>query len=123
MKKSFAALVICLVGVAIFAGDEPARRDIVIRKGFTGLNTYLIVCKGFPKEGTGGVSRTGTAREAALMNAQFIARDIFNATVDPVRNGLAKKFTDNPDYSVVHYEITKNNLRYRLKSRKKSGGR
>ena len=123
MKKSFAALIICLAGVAIFAGDEAERRDIVISKGFRGLDTYIIVCKGYPKEGTEGVSRTGTAREAAVMNAQFIARDIFNSTVDPVKNGLAKKFSDHSDYSLVHYEITKKNLRYRLKDRRKRGGR
>ena len=122
MKKSFIALVIILAGAVLFAQDEPKRRDIkgiIISKGFTAPDTYLIVCKGFPKEGTESISRTGTARESAQMNAQFIARDIFNSTVDPVRNGLAKKFTDYPDYSVVHYEIIKTNLRYRLKIRKK----
>lgn len=123
MKHALTALILCLAGAALFAGDETGTPDIIISKGFRGSNTYLIVCKGFPKEGTDGLQRRETAKEAALMNAQFIARDIFNATVDPVRNGLAKKFTVNDEYAVVHYEIRKKNLKARLRKAAGKEGR
>lgn len=123
MKHLLAALILCLAGAALFAGDETETQNIIISKGFKSRNVYLIVCKGFPKDGTDGIQRRETAKEAALMNAQFIARDIFNDTVDPVRNGIAKKFTVNDDFAVVHYEIRKKNLKARLRKAAGKGGR
>jgi hypothetical protein len=123
MKHALAALVICLLGAALFAGDETVTPNIVISKGFKSRNAYLIVCKGFPKEGTDGIQRRETAKEAARMNAQFIARDIFNDTVDPVRNGIAKKFTVNEEYAVVYYEIRRKNLKARLRKGAGKGGK
>ncbi len=125
MKTTFAAFLICMAaaGASLFAGDGTEGGSIVIRKGFRGYNAYLIVCKGYPKDGTSGLQRRETAKEAALMNAQFIARDIFNDTVDPVRDGIAKKFTVNDDFAIVHYEIQKKNLKLRLRkaARKENG--
>jgi hypothetical protein len=105
-----------LLFTSLFAyGDGEPKQNILIRKGFKSQNAYLIVCKGFPKEGVEGISRRETAKEAALINAQMIARDVFNETVDPVRNGIAKKFVVYDDYAIVYYEITKSNLKKRLR--------
>ena len=117
MKSECAALLLCVSALFCASGGE---RDILISRGFSGGDAYLIVCKGFPKEGVEGFRRGETAKDAALMNAQFIARDIFNDTVDPVRNGSVQKFTVYDDHAVVHYEIRKKGLRGSLK---KEGGR
>ncbi len=112
MKKISVACVLVLMAIA--ASDaQQERRDIVIRKGFINRNSYLIVCKGYPKEGLAGVQKDATAREAALINAQVIARDLFNDTVDPIRNGEAVKFEMKGEYAVVHYRVQKANLRAR----------
>ncbi|HPA73264.1 MAG TPA: hypothetical protein PKY31_13405 [Spirochaetota bacterium] len=112
MKSACAALLLCVSALYCASGGD---RDILISRGFSGGDTYLIVCKGFPKDGVQGFRRGETAKDAALMNAQFIARDIFNETVDPVRNGSVKKFTVYDDHAVVYYEIMKKGLRDNLK--------
>ncbi len=116
VKRILAGVLVILGASFIAYGDDASKRNIVIRKGFRGSNTYLIVCKGFPKEGAEGLQRRETAREAALLNAQMIARDIFNDTVDPVRCGLAKKFVVYDEYVVVYYELTKKNLKKRQRT-------
>lgn len=114
--KRILAVVLLIIGASCIAhGDDSLRQNIVIRKEFQGSNKYLIVCKGFPKEGTEGLQKRETAKEAALFNAQMIARDIFNDTVDPIRNGIAKKFVVYDDYAVVYYVIEKKNLKKRMK--------
>ncbi|MCX7677728.1 MAG: hypothetical protein N2316_00775 [Spirochaetes bacterium] len=101
--------------VAIAQMGEVTKHHVVIRQGFQGNNKYFIVCKGFPKAGTSGISKRETAKEAALLNAQMIAKEIFNETVDPVRNGLVKKFDVFDEYAIVYYVIEKKNLRKRLR--------
>lgn len=115
MKRVLAGMMLTIVALCAAYGDDAPKQNIVLRKGFQGSNKYLIVCKGFPKEGTEGLQRRETAKEAALFNAQMIARDIFNDTVDPIRNGIAKKFVVYDDYAVVYYEIEKYNLKKRLR--------
>lgn len=119
MKKIITLFVIFFSFAALFAGDSEPKQNIIIRKGFQGSNKYLIVCKGFPKEGTEGLQMRETAKEAALFNAQMIVRDIFNDTVDPIRNGIAKKFVVYDDYAVVYYQIEKKNLKKRLRTSRK----
>lgn len=119
MKRALMGVLMLMVFSLVAYGNDAQKQNIVIRKSFQGQNKYLIVCKGFPKEKTEGISRRETAKEAALFNAQMIARDIFNDTVDPIRNGLAKKFVVYDDYAVVYYEITKKNLKKRLRTSSK----
>jgi len=112
--KKLAVAVSALALVSLTAsGAQQERRDVVIRKGCINRNSYLIVCKGYPREGLAGVQKDATAREAALINAQVIARDFFNDTVDPIRNGEAVKFEMKGEYAVVHYRVQKANLRAR----------
>ena len=118
MSRIMVPLVVVALCAALSAQESDDRGNVVISRGFQGRNAYLIVCKGYPKQGAEGLRKRETAKEAALMNAQFIARDIFNESVDPVRNGSVVKFVLTDDHAVVHYRIYKNGLRGRVRRSK-----
>ncbi|MBP7582946.1 MAG: hypothetical protein KBA61_02855 [Spirochaetes bacterium] len=109
-------LAILLLSITTLAANPRQWSDVIIGKGFRNPNTYFIVCKGFPREGLENeIQRRGTAREAALINAQFFAREIFDDSVDVVRNGNAEKTEYFPGYAVVHYVIEQPGLSDRLR--------
>lgn len=112
---AMAAIALCFCIITGVRADEGTKQSIVIRQGFQGSNAYFIVCKGYPKEGTSGLSKRETAKEAALLNAQMIAKNIFDETVDVVKNGRVKKFIVYEDYAVVYYLIEKRNLNKRMR--------
>ncbi len=118
MSRIMVPLVVVALCAALSAQESDDRGNVVISRGFQGRNAYLIVCKGYPKQGAEGLRKRETAKEAALMNAQFIARDIFNESVDPVRNGSVVKFVLADDHAVVHYRIHKSGLRGRVRRTK-----
>jgi hypothetical protein len=99
-------LAILLFSITALGANPHDWRNVIIDKGFRDQNTYFIVCKGFPKAGLDNVvQRKGTAREAALINAQFYAREIFDDSVDVFRNGSVEQTEYFDDYAVVHYVI------------------
>ncbi len=90
---------------------EKESRDMLEKKDFLDNNTYIIVCKGWPKESLTGKARIESAKEAALINAQFIAKDIFKSPVDPVINGTIEKYDIQDDYVRIYYIIKYQNLK------------
>jgi hypothetical protein len=94
------------------AGD---RGNILIKSAFLDDTTYMIVCKGYPREGLEGVQAMETAKEAALLNAQMIAKDIFADSVDVVRQGIADRYDTADGYAVVTYIIKGPGLRRSLR--------
>lgn len=112
---------VSLVSLFIFiAGPIRAQEkaNVLIKKYFRNRHTFIIICKGYPKRGVSGTKKRVTAQEAALLNAQSIARAIFNRSVDPFKNGGVLKYKNYRGYSVVYYQIKKRNLKYRKKKRK-----
>jgi hypothetical protein len=91
------------------------RSKVLIKRYFDDDNTYVIVCKGFPKEGLDPAESRGTAREAALLNAQVIAKQAFKDSVDVIKNGRVEKYTDYPGYSVLYYVIKYPRLKKQLR--------
>lgn len=69
------------------------------------------MCKGYPKPDTTGIQATETAKEAALLNAQYIARGIFSEEVDVIKDGIIDGFSINPDYVVITYSIRHPNIK------------
>jgi len=69
------------------------------------------MCKGYPKPDTTGIQATETAKEAALLNAQYIARGIFAEEVDVIKDGIIDGFSINPDYVVITYSIRHPNIK------------
>ena len=91
--------------------SEEVKKEIVINKYFKDNNTFVIECKGFPKEGLDGKARVESAKEAALINAQICSRDLFDKSVDVIRNGEIHKYTIEDDYVIIQYMIVKNRLK------------
>jgi hypothetical protein len=110
MNKSIITLLLILVFSIFAQGDE-----ILIKKWFRNNNTFVIVCKGYPKEGLTGDARVESAKEAALINAQFISRALFNESVDIFKYGTIEKYSIYNDYVVVYYVIEMNNLRRQMR--------
>lgn len=109
-------LAVLLLSITMLGAHAREWREVIIDKGFRNPNTYFIVCKGFPKEGLDSeVQRRGTAREAALINAQFFAKEIFDDSVDVIRNGSVEQTEYFTDYAVVHYVIEQIGLSDRLR--------
>jgi hypothetical protein len=96
---------------------EAKDQDILIKKYFKNRHTIIIICKGYSKPGTSGQAKKITAQEAALLNAQFIAQNAFNKTVNVFKNGRVLKYKLHSDYAVVYYQIYKWNLRNRLRKK------
>ncbi len=79
--------------------------DVLVKKYLKDDSTYVIMCKGYPKPDTTGIQATETAKEAALLNAQYIARGLFSDEVDVIKDGIVDGFLVNPDYVVITYSI------------------
>jgi hypothetical protein len=104
------AILLCATAVS-FAQEK---RDVLVRKYFRNNNTYVIECKGYPREGLTGKPAVETAKEAALTNAQVLAGELFAPPVDAVKNGTAEKYTIHRDYVVVRYVVRRQGLRGKL---------
>jgi hypothetical protein len=110
MKKIIPVLIaLCLVS---WFWDSDEKKDTVIeKKWFKDDSTFIIICRGWPKEGLMGAAKLDSAKEAALINAQFSSRDLFDKSVDVVKNGNIVKYNVYDDYVTVEYSITKTGLR------------
>ncbi len=113
--KKFATVLLALCLVSWFWDSDDKKetsKDIVIeKKWFKNDSTFVIICRGWPKEGLTGKAKLDSAKEAALINAQFSARDLFDKSVDVVKNGNIVKYNVYDDYVTVEYSITKKDLR------------
>jgi hypothetical protein len=70
---------------------------------------YLIVCKGYPKAGlTDSVQMAGTAKEAALLYAQFAAQKRLK-NID-ISKGTIQKYEFNGEYGTIYYVIQAENI-------------
>ncbi len=53
----------------------------------------------------------GTAREAALLNAQVLAREVFTSGVDVVKAGSPERYIDGKGYAMIYYILRHPGLR------------
>jgi len=116
--KKITLLAASAVMVFAMCGQKKAdvdRSSILVKKAFRDDNTYVIVCRGFPREGVEGIQAGETAKEAALLNAQMIARESFNESVDVVALGTVEKYELKADHAVVEYVIKAPGLKRSLK--------
>lgn len=105
------------VPVVDAATDRAARRaapstsGTLIKKYFKDDNTCVIICKGYPKADTKAGEAVGTAREAALLNAQVLAREVFTSGVDVVKAGSPERYIDGKGYAMIYYILRHPGLR------------
>lgn len=120
LKKT--ALCLCAAILAMGActtnKSVTGKDNILIKKYFMDDDTFVIECKGFPKDDVSGLQATETAKEAALLNAQVIAKETFNDTVDVITNGKIEKYEVFEGYAVVTYVITLPNLMKNIREEK-----
>ena len=113
--KRFVLLFLILILSSCFSKEK---RVVLVKKWFKNGHTFEIICKGYPLNEATGKARIETAKEAALINAQFCAKDIFDDSVDVVKNGTIKKYTIHDDYVVIHYVIKYKGLKKKLRKKK-----
>jgi len=77
----------------------------LIKKYFKDNDTYVIICKGYPKDEALGMEARGTARSAALINAQMLGKEVFGNRLDVITMGSPEKYIDFEGFTVVYYVI------------------
>ena len=89
----------------------------LISAAVTSADTFTIIARGYPKDGTSDPAAVkGTEHEAAILNAQLLAKDYFIDGFDIVVNGDAESFTDGDGYADVTYVITARDISRYLKN-------
>lgn len=114
MKKYVYLVTIGIVFLFISCSQQisiQGKPDVLVKKYLKDDSTYVIMCKGYPKPDTTGIQATETAKEAALLNAQYIARGIFTEDVDVIKNGIVDGFSIYPDHVVITYSIRYPNIK------------
>lgn len=91
--------------------NAPGISGTLIKKYFKDNNTFVIICKGYPKEGARDLEVRGTAREAALINAQVIAKQSFSKRINVITGGSPEKYVDFEGFAVVYYVVKRPGLR------------
>lgn len=114
MKKLVITLLTLLF---ITTAIAQSKRDVLINKWFRDYNTCVIVCKGYPMEGLADTQRTESMKEAALTNAQFIARDLFIDSVDMVKGGTVEKYVMKDDHVIIYYVVKAPGLKAKLRKK------
>jgi hypothetical protein len=72
-------------------------------------NQYLIICRGLPKKGLSNkVQQSGTAKESALLYAQYYAKQKLG-NIDPA-SGTIQSYEFNGEYGTIYYLIEKENI-------------
>ena len=109
---SFAAVFLLLALFSCRENDNlTMSRPVLIEVKQLSPNEYLIRCAGYPKDGLEGIQMEESAKEAALLNAQMIAKNKFK-TIDTVKLGEIRKnvFKGSAaeiDYVIVYPDIKK----------------
>ena len=111
MKKIIPLFIVLLTVSWFWSSEKKENNEMVEKKWFKSDNVFLIICKGWPKESLTGKARLDSAKEAALINAQFTARDLFDKSVDVVRNGNIEEYKVFDDYVTIKYSIKYPGLR------------
>ncbi|MFC1669699.1 hypothetical protein ACFL20_04850 [Spirochaetota bacterium] len=91
-------------------------KPLLIKAKVISKNKYLIVCRGYPREGlTNKIQIKVTAQEAALLYAQAVAKSRFVDTINVVQFGEIKGYKTKEDHVEIYYIINKKNISSYLK--------
>ena len=105
--QSFLLVLMLLVPGAVFAQDGTIKKIMLVKAEVTAPNTYTIIARGYPKPGlTDQVQSDGSALEAAVLNAQVVAKERFVSGFDVITTAERKSYTKGNDYVEVTYVIT-----------------
>ncbi|MGL4369142.1 MAG: hypothetical protein ACRCUT_05645 [Spirochaetota bacterium] len=114
--KIIAALFSLCIFLPAAAQDTEPQRQVLIKAKAVSSNKYLIIARGYPRPGlTVKLQMQGTAKEAALLNAQILAKERFVDGFDVIRNGKAEKYIVTDEYADVYYYLQSPGIRRYLK--------
>jgi hypothetical protein len=115
MKKIIVSLILFISG-AIYSQESTAQRKMLIKAELTTPDTFTIVARGYPQPGlTDTVQIDGTALEAAVLNAQIVAKQRFVSGFDVITTAERKSYIKGDGYVDVTYVITYPNIKKYLK--------
>ena len=117
MKRAvFCVFSFLMLALPAAAQDESPARTVLIKAKVVSSGKYLIIARGYPRAGlTEKIQVEGTAKEAALLNAQILAKEKFIDSFDVVTNGRADKYKIGDGYADVYYYISAPNIRKYLR--------
>ena len=117
MKKTIALALACFcLALTSFAAAETEKKTVLVSEKMLSKNTYRIVARGYPRPGlTDKKKIEGTAKEAAILNAQLLARDRFIDSFDVIQNGKIERIIVNADSVDVWYLLSWPNIKLYLK--------
>lgn len=119
--KRMIILVVSALSVTLFTGCfSDGIKDVrsmpgFISEEFTSDDTYMIVCRGYPKPGLTGLSKKESAQEGALLTAHAFIIYKFEDTVKPDVDGEVIKYIIEDDAAVIYFQIRKKNIKKYLK--------
>lgn len=114
-------LVLALHGCDNTAGTGPGKQEVLLSRGFVDDNTYRVVCRGYPPEGLSGIQQAESSKRAALLSAYYFIGQVFNENVAPDRDGRIEKIEYMSDHAVLHYVVSRKNLRGMVRTEPKPG--
>jgi hypothetical protein len=104
MKKLiFTILMLIPLSTLTYAQEK---RIVLIDEGVLSGDQYFIIARGYPKELNNAVRETASAHDAAVFNAQILAGERFDPTIDVIKNGSPEEFVAGDGYVDVKYVIT-----------------
>ena len=123
MKKLIIILPFILSSTLACAGnnlslDEPfdssAAKVVLVKEFIISDSEYLFICKGYPIEGASGIASDQSAKEAALINAQVIAKQRF-PELNVVEIGEIKNSVFDGKEATIEYLVTHKNIKKYLR--------
>ena len=122
MRINITFIIVTLLFLSVGCDEKSAENGIkkepLISQGFVDDDTYKVVCRGYPLEGSTGIQKTESSKRAALLGAYYYIQNAFNESVAPDRDGKAEKFEFMSDHVVVHYVVQKKGLKKMAKAGK-----
>jgi hypothetical protein len=91
--------------------ENGIKKEPLISQGFVDDDTYRVVCRGYPLEGSRGLQKVESSKRAALLGAYYYIKNAFGESVAPDKDGKAEKFEYMSDHAVVHYVVQKKGLK------------
>jgi hypothetical protein len=119
MRYAAVIIMMALSASFVLAQTDDSKRKVLIEEKILSTKEYRITARGYAKPGlTDSVQIRESAQEAAVLNAQVLARQKFKENIDVIRNGTARSFNAGNDYCDVQYIITYPGIKYYLRDKK-----
>lgn len=117
MKKTTAlaaSALLCFLCAALPAQNK----TVLVGEKLVNKNSYLIIARGYSQPGqTDRIKSELSAKEAAVLNAQILAKERFVESFDVITNGKKQKFIVYDGYADVYYLLSWPNIKNYLRKK------